>query len=88
MKLVLKNVKIVESFDRDAKIITAMKDYKKFANLEESVKVTDIDEWALNEAAIKYNIPKRDLRHLVLGVDVSIDQAAREVEASKEAAHT
>ena len=88
MKLVLKNVKVVESFDRDAKMKSAIRDYKKFANLEESVKVTDIDEWALNEAAIKYNIPKRDLRHLVLGEDVTIDQAARELEASKEEANT
>ena len=84
----LKNLKLVEEFEVDSKMKSAIRDYKKFANLEESVKIVEIDEWALNEAAIKYNIPKRDLRHLVLGEDVTIDQAAREVEASKEEAHT
>lgn len=84
----LRKLKLVETIEVDSKMKSAIRDYKKFANLEESVEVTDIDEWALTEAAIKHNIPKRDLRHLVLGEDVTIDQAAREVEASKEEAHT
>lgn len=91
MKLI--KLKLVEEFEVDSKMKSAIRDYKKFANLEESVKVTDIDEWALNEAACKYAVRKFDLKDALLTEevetleeDVTIDQAARELEAEKEEA--
>lgn len=61
----------------------AMKDYREFANIDESFKITEenIDSWALNEAAVKNNIQSYDLKHRLLGEDVTIDQAARTLEA-------
>lgn len=65
----------------------AMKDYREFANIDESFEITaeNIDSWALNEAAVKNNIQTYDLKHRLLGEDVTIDQAARDLEA--ETAH-
>ena len=91
----LTKLKLVETVEVDSKMKSAIRDYKKFANLEESVKVTDIDEWALNEAACKYAVRKFDLKDALLTEelesleeDVTIDQAARELEAEKEEAQT
>ena len=89
----LTKLKLVETIEVDSKIKSAIRDYKKFANLEESVKVTDIDEWALNEAACKYAVRKFDLKDALLTEeietleeDVTIDQAARELDAETETA--
>ena len=84
----LTKLKLVETVEVDSKMKSAIRDYKKFANLEESVKVTDIDEWALNEAACKYAVRKFDLKDALLTEDITIDQAARELEAETETAQT
>ena len=64
---------------------SAISDYRKFANIEEGYEVTpeNVDEWALNEAACKNNVIASDLRHQLLGEDVTIDQAARQLEAEE-----
>lgn len=58
-------------------------DYRKLANLDESVQITEdkIDDFALNAISCKYNIQPYDLKHMILGEAVTIDQAARELEA-------
>ena len=82
-KVTEEETKVVE----ESKDLTeqAIKDYREFANIDESFEITaeSIDEWALNEAAIKNSIQTYDLRHKLLGEDVTIDQAARDLEASK-----
>ena len=89
----LTKLKLVEEVEVDSKMKSAIRDYKKFANLEESVKIVEIDEWALNEAACKYAVRKFDLKDALLTEeiesleeDVTIDQAARELEAETETA--
>lgn len=64
--------------------------YRRFANIKEDVVVTadNLDEWALNEAACKYSVQKNDLRHIVLGEDVTLDAAARALEAQTEEANS
>lgn len=62
----------------------AISTYRRLANLKEDTKVQEIDEWALNEAAIQHGVQKSDLRHMVLGEDVSLDAASRALEAEKE----
>lgn len=62
----------------------AISTYRRLANLKEDVEVQEIDEWALNEAAIQHGVQKSDLRHMVLGEDVSLDAASRALEAQKE----
>ena len=71
---------INECDDRSAQ---AIKDYRDFANIDESFEITEdnIDAWALNEAAVKNSIQSYDLKHRLLGEDVTIDQAARDLEA-------
>jgi hypothetical protein len=61
----------------------AVKDYREFANIDESFEITaeSIDDWALNEAAVKNNIQSYDLKHVLLGEEITIDQAARQLEA-------
>lgn len=68
----------------------AVEDYRKFAGLgdDEPINESMIDEWALNEASAKHNVQSYDLKHMILGEDVTIDQAARELEADKSAAET
>lgn len=63
----------------------AVQDYRKYANIDENFEITDenLDEWALNEAANKYYIPPMDLRHTLMNEAVTIDQAARQLEADK-----
>lgn len=63
-------------------------DYRKLANIDESVQLTEdmIDECALQSISAKYNIQPYDLKHMILGEAVTIDQAARELEAEKVAA--
>lgn len=64
---------------------TLLSEYRKYANLDEDFEITEdnLDDWALNSAAIKCNIPKADAKHRILGEDITLDQAAREMEASK-----
>ena len=63
-------------------------DYRKLANIDESVQLTEemLDEFALNAISCKYNIQPYDLKHMILGEAVTIDQAARELEAETIAA--
>lgn len=63
-------------------------DYRKLANIDESVQLTEdkIDDFALQSVSAKYNIQPYDLKHMILGEAVTIDQAARELEAEKVAA--
>ena len=65
-----------------AEMHPAVADYRKFANIDENAVVTadTLDEWALTEAAIKNNVQKYDLKHMVLGEDATIGQA-RELDA-------
>ena len=108
MKLIKESkIKIINTNNNEQKVINentspkanannyseAIAAYRKFANLEENVKIVDIDEWALNEAACKYAVRKFDLKDALLTEqvepleeDVTIDQAARELEAEKEEA--
>ena len=77
---------ITEEVDTSAdRFVTAMADYRKFANLDESVTITEemIDEWALNEAACKNNCVTFDLKNRLLGEDITIDQAAKSADADK-----
>ena len=71
---------IEECGARDAQ---AEKDYREFANIDESFEITadNIDAWALNEAAVKNNIQSYDLKHVLLKEEKTIDQAGRELEA-------
>lgn len=63
----------------------AVKAYRKFANLADDEEITEsLDEWALNEAAAIRGVQKMDLRKRLLGEDVTLDQAARELDAEKE----
>lgn len=63
-------------------------DYRRLANIDESVQLTEdkIDNFALQSVSAKYNIQPYDLKHMILGEAVTIDQAARELEAEKVAA--
>lgn len=63
-------------------------DYRKLVNIDESVQLTEdkIDDFALQSVSAKYNIQPYDLKHMILGEAVTIDQAARELEAEKVAA--
>lgn len=62
---------------------TLLSEYRKYANLDEDFEITEdnLDDWALNSAAIKCNVPKADAKHRILGEDITLDQAARETEA-------
>lgn len=63
----------------------AVSDYRKFANIEEGAEITgDLDEWALNEAAVRNNVQRNDLQHKLLGEDITLDQAARALETEAE----
>ena len=65
----------------------AVADYYRLAGIEEGMKLEgDLDEWALNEAACKNNVQKHDLKHKLLGEDITLDQAARELESEETAA--
>lgn len=68
----------------------AVRDYREFANIDESFEITaeSIDNWALNEAAVKNNIQTYDLKHVLLKEEKTIDQAARELEADVAKAQT
>ncbi len=80
---------IVEEVDTSAdRFVTAVADYRKFANLDESVQLTEdmIDEWALNEAACKNACQSYDLKKKLLGEDITIDQAARSLDADQQTA--
>lgn len=61
----------------------AVADYRKFADISEDELINEsmIDEWALSEAALKNGVAKYDLKHMILGENVTIDQASRELEA-------
>ena len=64
----------------------AISSYRKFANLTEDADITEIDEWALNEAAFKTGVQKMDLRKKLLGEEMTLDQAARVADAEVEIA--
>lgn len=66
----------------------AVRDYREFANIDESfeIKKENIDFWALNEAANKNNMIRADLEHMLLGEEITIDQAARALETEAEMA--
>lgn len=68
----------------------AIASYRTFAQLDENFEITaeNLNEWALNEAAVKSGIQKADLRHMILGEDISLDAAARQMEAEKEIVRT
>lgn len=76
---------IVEEVDTTTdRFVTAMADYRKYANLDESVALTEdmIDEWALNEAACKNACTTVDLKDRLLEADdMTIDAAAKKLEA-------
>ena len=65
-----------------------IKEYRKLANIDESIEITEdtIDDFALKSVSRKYNIQPYDLKHMILGEAVTIDQAARELEAETLAA--
>ena len=65
----------------------AVSSYRKFANLTEDADITEVDEWALNEAAFKTGIQKMDLRKKLLGEEMTLDQAARAIDAEVEIAN-
>lgn len=58
-------------------------EYRKLANLEESFTITEdnIDDFAVKAVCCKYNVQPYDLKHMLLGEAVTIDQAARDLEA-------
>lgn len=68
---------IKESIDRTASVIKA---YRKYANLSEDAKITQIDEWALNEAATWNRYPIERLREQLLKEE-TIEQAAKNLDA-------
>ena len=59
----------------------AISSYRKYAGLTEDAEITEVDDWALNEACFKTGIQKMDLRKKLLKEEVTLDQAAREIEA-------
>ena len=65
-----------EVVEEDDSLIEAIKDYRKFAGLEEDCEIGSVDEWALKEAAIKHAIPTYDLRSRL--VEETLDDLARE----------
>ena len=65
-----------EVIEEDDSLIEAIKDYRKFAGLEEDCEIGSVDEWALKEAAIKHAIPTYDLRSRL--VEETLDDLARE----------
>ena len=72
--------KLVEDFQIDERTQKAINAYRDFANLEEGVKVESIDEWALNEAACKYNYKPELLKEALLKED-TLEKAAKDLEA-------
>lgn len=89
---VLEDTSDIEEIPLDESVIPsldeAVNDYRKYANLAEDFVIEgDLDEWALNEAAVRNNVQRNDLRHRLLGEDVTIDQAARALEAEVEVAN-
>lgn len=82
---------IVEEVDTSTdRFIPAMASYRKYANLDESVTITEdmIDEWALNEASCKHSCMPKDLKARLLEADTeisdtTIDQAAKNLQAKK-----
>lgn len=68
----------------------AVNAYRTFANLNEEFEVTNesIDEWALTEAAVRYGVQKQDLRHMLLGEDLTLEDSLREREGKQEEVKT
>ena len=84
----MKFTRLTESFTEELITEDVVNDYRRFANITEDVQLTEdtLDEWALVETACKYNIQPYDLKHRLLGEDISIDQAGRELEAEIQSA--
>lgn len=81
-------MKIKKNKEVNPKLQAAVDEYKKLANLEECDKILeeDIDDNALSTVCCKFNIQPYDMKHVLLGEAVTIDQAARELEAQTLAA--
>ena len=50
----------------DERIKNAIAAYKHYANLKSGEKIKEINNWALNESAIKYGMRKFDLKREIL----------------------
>lgn len=59
--------KLVENLD--SRFETAINDYKHYADIDNDVIITNenLNDWALNEAAIKNGMRKFDLKNVLLG---------------------
>lgn len=81
MKFKKNKTLIKESIDNKYKDMIS--DYRKFANLDESVEITkeNFDDFAIRGTCAKHNIMPYDLKHILLGEGVTLDQAARELDA-------
>lgn len=81
MKFKKNKTLIKESIDNKYKDMIS--DYRKFANLDESVEITkeNLDDFAIKGTCAKHNIQPYDLKHILLGEGVTLDQAARETES-------
>lgn len=79
--------KLVEDF-QDERTKKAINAYRDFANLKDEDKIEEgkIDDWALNEAACKYNYRPELLKEELLKEETTIDQAAKDLEAEQVAA--
>lgn len=82
---------IVEEVDTTTdRFVTAIADYRKFANLDESVQLTEdmIDEWALNEAACKHNLTRTALCSKLLEANGNdeVETLAKKLDAEVEVA--
>lgn len=79
---------VVLSQERKEQLSRCVEDYRKLAHVDKDISITEgmINDWALNEVCVKNNVQQYDLRHVLLGEDVTLDQAAREMEAQVTAA--
>lgn len=82
MKFKKNKTLIKESIDNKYKDMIS--DYRKFANLDESVEITkeNFDDFAISGTCAKHNIMPSDLKHILLGEGITLDQAVREAEAA------
>ena len=71
----------IKEDDYSNRVKEAISSYKKFANLEESVKITEdmIDTTALRDAAIKHGMRKFDLKDELLKEEVQIEETNNHV---------
>ena len=72
--------KLVEDFQIDERTQKAINTYRDLANLEEGVKIENINEWALNRTCCKYNYKPDLLKEAILKED-TLEKAAKDLEA-------